>query len=84
VAVLVVLPDRERVPVATTAANENDAAFSPDGKWSAYVSDESGRQEVYVQPFPGPGNRVLVSSQGGDRRYGHGAVTSSSIERAPR
>jgi eukaryotic-like serine/threonine-protein kinase len=39
--------------------------FSPDGRWIAYVSDESGRQEIYVGPFPGPGARHQVSSQGG-------------------
>jgi serine/threonine-protein kinase len=48
-----------------TDANENAAAFSPDGRWLAYQSDTSGRAEVYVQPFPGPGLRVLVSTDGG-------------------
>ncbi len=40
-------------------------ALSPDGRWLAYVSSESGRQEVYVRPFPGPGGRVQVSVAGG-------------------
>ena len=40
-------------------------AFSPDGAWLAYVSDESGRSEVYVQPFPGPGAKYPVSTDGG-------------------
>jgi hypothetical protein len=44
---------------------ESAAAFSPDGKWMAYVSDESGRQEVYLRAFPGPGGRTKVSSDGG-------------------
>jgi serine/threonine-protein kinase len=44
---------------------ESAAAFSPDGRWIAYVSDESGRYEVYVRPFPGPGGKVKVSSEGG-------------------
>ncbi len=44
---------------------ERAAAFSPDGHWIAYVSDESGRDEVYVRPFPGPGGKVKVSSEGG-------------------
>ena len=39
--------------------------FSPDGRWVAYVSSESGDYEVYVQPFPGPGPRVQVSVGGG-------------------
>ena len=38
---------------------------SPDGRWVAYVSSESGRNEVYVQPFPGPGGRVVISTDGG-------------------
>jgi serine/threonine-protein kinase len=39
--------------------------FSADGKWLAYVSNESGRDEVYVQPYPGPGPRQQVSTDGG-------------------
>jgi serine/threonine-protein kinase len=39
--------------------------FSPDGRWMAYTSDESNRQEVYVRPFPGPGMKQQVSSEGG-------------------
>ena len=40
-------------------------AFSRDGRWIAYDSDESGRSEVYVRPFPGPGGKILVSTDGG-------------------
>ena len=40
-------------------------AFSPDGKWVAYRSEETGRSEIYVVPYPGPGGRVPVSSGGG-------------------
>src|SRR5215471_7841647 len=40
-------------------------AFSPDGKWLAYTSTESGRREVYVQRFPGPGEKAQVSTDGG-------------------
>jgi eukaryotic-like serine/threonine-protein kinase len=40
--------------------------FSPDGHWLAYQSDESGRREVYVQPYPGPGLRQQVSIDGGE------------------
>jgi serine/threonine protein kinase/Tol biopolymer transport system component len=39
--------------------------FSPDGRWLAYVSDESGRFEVYVQPYPGPGGKWQISTEGG-------------------
>jgi len=39
--------------------------FSPDGRWFAYVNTESGRQEVYVQPSPGPGGKYQVSTEGG-------------------
>ncbi|HTY60617.1 MAG TPA: protein kinase [Bacteroidota bacterium] len=38
--------------------------FSPDGRWMAYVSDESGEQQVYIRPFPGPGSRTQVSLHG--------------------
>ena len=51
--------------VATTDFDERDAQFSPDGKWVAYQSNESGRFEIYVQPFPGPGGKTLVSAGGG-------------------
>jgi serine/threonine-protein kinase len=57
--------DRRAVPVVQTPAGEQDPAFSPDGKWLAYSSNESGRNEVYVQPYPGPGARVVVSPDGG-------------------
>jgi hypothetical protein len=39
--------------------------FSPNGRWVAYTSNESGRWEVYVRPFPGPGGKVQISSEGG-------------------
>jgi hypothetical protein len=45
--------------------NENDARVSPDGRWLAYVSDESGRPEVYAQAFPGLGRKVQISVAGG-------------------
>ena len=44
---------------------ETASAFSPDGRWMAYVSDESGRKEVYVRPFSGAGGRIKISSEGG-------------------
>ena len=50
-----------------TPANESRAAFSPDGRWIAYQSDESGNTEIYVRPFPGPGGKWQVSTNGGNR-----------------
>jgi Tol biopolymer transport system component len=44
---------------------EAGAALSPDGKWVAYVSDESGSPEIYVRPFPGPGAAVKISTESG-------------------
>jgi len=57
--------DRKPVPVANTAFNERDAQFSPDGRWVAYTSDESGRDEVYAQRFPERSGRVQISNGGG-------------------
>jgi len=48
-----------------TAFQERGASFSPDGQWIAYVSNESGRDEVYVRPYPGPGGQVIISTGGG-------------------
>jgi len=48
-----------------TPFNESGAAFSPDGRWLAYISNVSGRFEVYVRPFPGPGGQWQVSTGGG-------------------
>ena len=53
------------VSVATTGFEEREAQFSPDGKWVAYQSNESGRFEIYVQPFPTSGGKSLVSTGGG-------------------
>jgi len=57
--------DRKAVPLLKTAANEQFGAFSPDGTWVTYDSDESGRFEVYIQPYPGPGERKQISTEGG-------------------
>jgi serine/threonine-protein kinase len=55
----------EPVPFLLTPADESSPEFSPDGRWIAYVSDESGRNDVYVQPYPGPGGRWQLSTDGG-------------------
>jgi len=52
-----------------TRFNETHAHFSPDGKFISYSSDESGKSEVYVQPFPTTGARWQVSTKGGDQGY---------------
>ena len=52
-------------PWLNTRFNESHPDWSPDGHWIAYDSDESGRPEVYVQPYPGPGARYVVSRDGG-------------------
>jgi eukaryotic-like serine/threonine-protein kinase len=57
--------DRTPHPYLATRFSESDAHFSPDGKWVAYGSDESGRQEVYVQRFPDPRDKVQISMRGG-------------------
>src|SRR6266496_2778602 len=59
------LKNKVSQPFLQTPFNENDPSFSRDGKWIAYDSDESGRSEVYVRPFPGPGGKILVSTDGG-------------------
>jgi len=52
-------------PFLETKALEAWPAFSPDGRWIAFASNESGRLEVWVRPFPGPGGKQPVSNQGG-------------------
>jgi serine/threonine protein kinase/Tol biopolymer transport system component len=44
---------------------ETDPEFSPDGRWIAYISNESGANEIYVRPFPGPGGKTQISTGGG-------------------
>ena len=39
--------------------------FSPDGRWLAYMSDESGRDEIYARAYPGPGPKIPISTEGG-------------------
>ena len=50
-----------------TRAAEVNARFSPNGRWLAYTSNESGRNEIYVRPFPGTGGTSQVSTEGGER-----------------
>jgi serine/threonine-protein kinase len=65
---LMMLPlqgQREPRPFLSTPFNEGEPMFSPDGRWIAYQSDESGRFEIYVRPYPGPGGKWQVSTEGG-------------------
>jgi Tol biopolymer transport system component len=57
--------DRKPVPFSRTQFNVLQGQVSPDSKWIAYTSDESGRNEIYVQSFPTGGGRWLVSNNGG-------------------
>jgi Tol biopolymer transport system component len=62
--------DRNPISIARTEFNERQGQFSPDTRWVAYVSDESGRPEVYVQPFPPSSvgsNKIPISQSGGDQ-----------------
>lgn len=57
---------RDPRPLLGESYDEHTATFSPDGQWIAYTSGESGRTEVYVQPYPGPGRKYSVSTSGGN------------------
>jgi serine/threonine-protein kinase len=57
--------DRKAQPFLRTPFNESAPRFSPDGRWLAYISDESGRWEIYVQPYPEPGGKWQISTEGG-------------------
>jgi Tol biopolymer transport system component len=52
-------------PYVATSADETAARVSPDGRWVAYTSDESGRAEVYLDSYASPGRRVMLSTNGG-------------------
>jgi len=55
----------EPKPFVNSAFNEREPVFSSDGRWLAYMSNESGSYEVYVRPFPGPGGKWQISTGGG-------------------
>jgi eukaryotic-like serine/threonine-protein kinase len=58
-------PDGSPEPFFASEAGEAYPTFSPDGNWLAYTSDQSGRQEVYVRPYPGPEPATQISGDGG-------------------
>jgi Tol biopolymer transport system component len=64
--VLPLFGDRKPIPFLRTEFNESQGRFSPDGRWMAYVSDESGRKEIYVQTFPPSGAKWQISTDGGN------------------
>ena len=59
------LSDRKAQLFLRTRFDESVPQFSPDGRWLAYISDESDRREIYVQPYPGPGGKLQISTEGG-------------------
>jgi serine/threonine-protein kinase len=59
------LGDRKAQLFLQTPFNEGVPQFSPDGRWIAYISDKSGRNEIYVQPYPGTGGLWQISTEGG-------------------
>jgi dipeptidyl aminopeptidase/acylaminoacyl peptidase len=59
--------DRKPFPVVQTPFLEDEGQFSPDGRWIAYRSNQSGREEIYVQAFPGPAGSRQVSTAGGSQ-----------------
>ena len=71
--------DADRTPVAVvqTGFDETGPRFSPDGQWVSYTSNETGRDEIYLQRFPGPGRSWQISTSGG--RIAHWRADSREI-----
>jgi len=63
--ILLLSDQAKEEPFLVTPFPEGAPTFSPDGRWLAYVSAESGRTEVYVRPVPGPGQKWTISADGG-------------------
>jgi serine/threonine protein kinase len=59
------LRDRKTQEFDTGEAGASSPCFSPDGRWIGYASNESGRSEIYVRPYPGPGGKWQISTEGG-------------------
>ncbi len=53
---------------AESSFEKGNGGFSPDGRWIAYYSNETGRNEIYVQRFPGPGGKSQISTTGGTNK----------------
>ncbi len=76
--------ERKPIPLLQTEFEEFDAQFSPDGKWIAYISNESGRHEVYVRPFAGPGGSPADAVRAGKWQISTTGVNPSSLILAAR
>ena len=63
--ILAMTGDRKMREFVQTAYSEGEGRFSPDGRWIAYTSDETGQPEIHIRPFPGPGTALKVSTSGG-------------------
>jgi Tol biopolymer transport system component len=74
--------NRKPYPFLQTPFNEAQGRFSSDGKWIAYISNESGQYEVYVAPFPGPGGKWQISSIGSPDGVVTGGNSSISLQTA--
>ena len=64
--------DRTPVPVVESSSSVDEPHVSPDGRWLAYSGNDTGRWEVYLQPFMRPGGRVRVSTNGGSQAHWRG------------
>ena len=76
--------DKKPIPIAVSPFNEQNPMFSPDGRYVAFVSNESGREEIYVQTFPEPGGKWQVSNGGGSDPSWRGDGRSSTTARRTR
>jgi dipeptidyl aminopeptidase/acylaminoacyl peptidase len=65
--ILPLFGDRKPFPFLNTPSYEKEVRFSPDGRWLAYVSDESGKNEVYIQSFQKSGEKRTISTAGGSQ-----------------
>jgi hypothetical protein len=61
------LSNDEPYSVINSSFEEYEGVFSPDGRWIAYTSEETGTEQIYVTPFPGPGSKWQISITDGDR-----------------
>ncbi len=65
VSILTLSGEQKNWPFVNTVYHEGMGRFSPDGKWIAYHSNETGQSEIYLRPFPGPGTALKISTSGG-------------------